>query len=327
MMAKHKYKFNPESLSYDKIHFSFKKKILRVLPHLSVSFLLAAIFYFFVFNYLFDSPKERKLKSENANLLLQYEILNKKIDQVSEVLQDIQYRDDNLYRVIFEAEPIQSSIRNAGFGGVNRYEDLEGYESSNIVIGTSQKLDNITKKLYVQSKSYDEVINLAKNKEMRLVSLPAIQPILNKDLTRISSYYGIRFDPIYKGTKKFHHGIDFTAPIGTPIYVAVNGVVRKIENSDRGYGNHVLIDHGFGYETLYAHLHKIEVTEGQKLVRGEVIGTVGNTGKSVGPHLHYEVHKNGKSTDPINYFYLDLTPEEYDKMIELSAQEGGQTLD
>lgn len=326
-MAKYKYKFNPDSLSYDKIDVSIKKRLLRLMPHLFASIFFGFVIYFVVFGMWLDSPKERKLKSENANLLLNYEILNKKLDQVGEVLQDVQYRDDNLYRVIFEAEPIKGSVRNAGFGGINRYEDLEGYENSDIVINTSKKVDNITKKLYVQSKSYDEVIELAKNKEKRLANLPAIQPILNKDLTRISSYYGVRFDPVYKGTKKFHHGIDFTAPTGTPIYVSGNGVVKKIQQSRRGYGNNVVVDHGFGYETLYAHMHTIDVKEGQTVVRGEVIGTVGNTGKSVGPHLHYEVHKNGKSTDPINYFYLDLTPEEYDKMIELSAQEGGQTLD
>lgn len=326
-MAKHKYRFNPESLSFDKIEHSIRKQILRFFPLLGSSIIMAFILYFFVFGYLLDSPKERKLKNENSQLLTQYELLQKRLDQIDNVLNDIQYRDDNLYRVLFEAEPINSSIRNAGFGGANRYEELEGYDNSQIIIETSKKLDKITKKLYIQSKSYDEVIELAKNKEERLVCIPAIQPILNKELTRVSSYFGTRFDPVYKGTKKHHDGIDFTAPVGTPIYSTGNGVVEEVIFSGRGYGNHIVINHGFGYKTLYAHLSRTKVWQGQKIKRGELIGEVGNTGKSVGPHLHYEVHRNGRPIDPINYFYMDLTPNEYDSMIEFASQEGGQTLD
>lgn len=326
-MAKIKYRFNPDSLSYDRIEISIKKRIIKIFPLLGASIIMAFLLYFFVFGYLIDSPKEKKLINENSKLLLQYEILSKKLDQIEQVLSDIQYRDDNLYRTIFEAEPISNTVRNAGFGGANRYEGLEGFDNSDLIINTTKKLDRITKKLYIQSKSYDEVVNLAKNKEQRLKSLPAIQPILNKELTRISSYFGMRFDPVYKGTKKHHDGIDFTAPVGTNIFSTGDGVVEEIEYSRRGYGNHVIINHGFGYKTLYAHLHKINVKPGQKVKRGEIIGEVGNTGKSVGPHLHYEVHKNGRAVDPINFFYLDLSPEEYDKMIEYASQEGGQTLD
>lgn len=326
-MVKLKYKFNPESLSYDKIEHSIKTKILKGLPPVFFSFSLAFIAYYFAFEYVFNSPKEKRLISENQNMRLNYELLNKKLDNINEVLKDVQYRDDNLYRVIFEAEPIPNSIRNAGFGGINRYEKLEGYDNSDLIIETSKKLDQITKKIVVQSKSYDEVVNLAKNKEKRLASIPAIQPVLNKELNKISSYYGVRYDPIYKGTKKFHHGIDFTAHIGTPIHVTGNGVVKSAENSRSGYGNAIEIDHGFGYTTFYAHLNSFKVKKGQKVTRGEIIGTIGSTGKSTGPHLHYEVRKNKKSQDPINYFYMDLSPAEYDRMIELSSQEGGLTLD
>lgn len=325
-MSKHKYRFNPDTLSYDKIEVSFKKKVLRFLPHLA-SNIVTGVIAIIIFTLIIDSPKEKRLKRENRELLLQYEIINKKFAQINDVLEDIQFRDDNIYRVIFESEPISTTVRTAGMGGVNRYEDLEGFDNSQIVVNTSKKLDKLIKQLYVQSKSYDEVIKLARNKESMLASIPAIQPVLYKDLKSVSSYFGIRFDPVYKNTRKMHTGIDFTAPIGTEIFATGDGTIIEANYVNGGYGNEIIIRHGYGYITRYAHLSKIMVRIGQKVKRGDVIGKIGNTGKSVGPHLHYEVLKNNMAINPINFFYKDLSPEAYDKMIELSSQEGGQALD
>ena len=227
--------------------------------------------------------------------------------------------------MIFEAEPIPPSVRSAGFGGVNRYIDLQGYESADLVIETAQRLDKISKKLYVQSKSYDEVINLAKNKEKMVACVPAIMPIANKDLRRTASGWGWRIHPIYK-IRKFHYGMDFTAPTGTEIYASGDGVVEVVENSLRGYGKRIVIDHGFGYKSLYAHLNDFNVKRGQKIKRGEVIGFVGSTGTSTAPHLHYEVFKNNKKVNPVHYYFNDLTPEEFDKMIFISSN-SGQSFD
>lgn len=326
-MAKLKYRFNPETLSYDKISLGFKKRLLRLLPHLLSSIVLTLILYFGVFYYFIDSPKEKKLKREVSLLSTQFEILNSKFNDASKVLSELQFRDDNIYRTLFEAEPIPSTIREAGVGGINRYARLEGYNSSQIVISTSQRLDKLLRKIVIQSKSFDTVEELSKNKENYLASIPAIQPVRNKDLTRIASYYGFRDDPVYKGVRKMHEGIDFTAPRGTEVFVTGNGVVSEIISSRRGYGNQIVVDHGFGYKTRYAHLYKVLVIPGQKLKRGDIIAQVGNTGKSVGPHLHYEVLKNGQQIDPINFFYMDLTPAEYDNMLERASIEGGQSLD
>ena len=274
------------------------------------------IFVFFTF---FDSPKEKMLNREIENMVFQYNQIKDKLNQISLVMADLQNRDDNIYRVIFEAEPIPNSIRKTGYGGVNRYEALKGYNNSDLIINTTKKLDQISKQLYIQSKSFDEIIELAKHKSEMLAAIPAIQPVSNKNLSRMASGFGPRIDPIYK-TKKFHAGMDFSAKTGTPIYATGNGKVIRVRKSRKGYGNHVKIDHGYGYVTLYAHMQKYIVKKGQKVKRGEVIGYVGNTGKSVAPHLHYEVHKNGKKVNPVNFFYNDLTSEEYEKMIILSSQ-------
>tara|TARA_B110000116_G_scaffold175891_1_gene152161 strand:- start:4053 stop:4889 length:837 start_codon:yes stop_codon:yes gene_type:complete len=272
-----------------------------------------------MFFQFFDSPKEKRLKDEIYNLTSQYYVINNNMKQIEVVLDDIQQRDDNIYRTIFEADPIPNSIRKQGFGGVNRYKKFEGYSNSKIIINTTRKIDQLTKQLYLQSKSFDEIINLAKNKSEMLASIPAIQPVSNKNLSRMASGYGYRIHPIYK-TRKLHTGMDFSAKTGTEIYATGDGVISKIRRSKRGYGNHVKINHGFGYETLYAHMSKYIVKRGQKVKRGEVIGYVGNTGTSVAPHLHYEVHKDKRRINPVNFYYNDLNPEEYEKMIEISSQ-------
>jgi murein DD-endopeptidase MepM/ murein hydrolase activator NlpD len=323
-MAKSKYKYNPESLKYDKIRTSFGTKTLIFLSYLSIIVVIAVILNI-IYSSFFDTAKEKRLIRENNQLMFQYELLNSKITNLESVLEDIENRDDNIYRTIFNAEPIPKSVRDAGFGGVNRYEYLEGYDHSSVVIQTAKRLDQLTKAVYVQSKSYDEIITLAKNREDQLACLPAIQPISNKDLTRTASGWGYRIHPIYK-IRKFHYGMDFTAPTGTEIYSTGNGKIIVAESSRRGLGNHIIIDHGYGYKTLYAHMNGFNIKVGQEVKRGDVIGFVGSTGLSTAPHLHYEVHLNNKKVNPINYYFNDLTPEEYDRMIELSMR-SGQSFD
>jgi murein DD-endopeptidase MepM/ murein hydrolase activator NlpD len=316
-MAKTKYKYNPHTLTYEKIKLSTWEKIRKGLAYLTV-FIFVAIGIVIISYNIFSSPKELMQAREIEYLKDNYKRLNKELAETEKVLKNIEDRDDNIYRIIFEAEPVASSIRNAGVGGVNRYSDLEGYANEDMVINTSKRLDQIAKQLYVQSKSYDEVIELATNKEHMLASIPAIQPIPNKNLKRMASGFGYRIHPVYK-TRKLHTGMDFTSPTGTEIYATGDGTVVSVKKSRRGYGMHVEIDHGYGYVTLYGHMSKFNVREGQKVKRGEVIGFVGNTGTSTAPHLHYEVIKDGKKINPINFYFNDLTPEEYDKMIEISS--------
>lgn len=323
-MSRIKYRFNPESLNYYKVEASTRQKLMKAL-----TFLLATVFisiiYYFVFSSFIDLPKEKGLKRQVSELKANYDLFNKQLSGLENVIKDMQERDDNIYRTIFEAEPIDKSIRDAGFGGSDRYKEYEKLNNKEMVLGTAKRLDKIMSKVYVQSKSYDELVNYAKNYSNEIASIPAIQPISNKDLTRTASGFGWRIHPIYK-IRKFHDGMDFTAPLGSDIYATGDGVVEVIESSLRGYGNKIIINHGFGYKTLYAHMNGFNVKKGQKVKRGDVIGFVGNTGLSTAPHLHYEVHHNGTKVNPINYYFNDLTAEEYDRMIEIS-QKSGQTFD
>lgn len=323
-MSKVKYRYNTKSLTYEKVQISWQRKLLTIFSFLLTGLVFGSLFFFLAYTYI-DSPKEKEIKRENKKLQTQFEFLNKKLDEVAAVLDDIEERDDNIYRVIFEAEPIAENIRKAGFGGINRYKDLEGFRSSELMTESSQKMDKILKQLYIQSKSFDEVIEMAMKKKELLASIPAIQPVSNKDLKRMASGYGYRIDPHYK-TRAFHAGMDFTAPRGTPIYATGDGVVTRADNSAQGYGNHVRIDHGYGYETLYAHMWKIKVKPGQKVKRGDIIGLVGNTGKSVGPHCHYEVRKNEEALNPVNFYFNDLSPEQYEAMVKM-ANATNQSLD
>jgi len=323
-MTKAKYYYDYKTLSYKQIKLSLKQKIFRIGFFIGTSFLLGFLMLTLFLNFV-DSPKEKQLKRELENMIIQYSLLNERMNQVASVLEEIQDRDDDIYRVIFEAEPISSNIREAGFGGVNRYKDLEGFNNSELIIKTAEMVDKISKQLYIQSISFDEVIKLAKNKADMLESIPAIQPVSNTDLKRVASGYGYRIHPIYK-TRKMHAGMDFSAPIGTPIYSTGKGKVVKVVSKTRGYGKYVVIDHGYGYETLYAHMNDFNVHQGKNVKRGDVIGWVGNSGTSTSPHLHYEVLKNGSKINPINFFYNDLSPEEYERMIEISSQYN-QTFD
>lgn len=323
-MQKQKYRFNPDSLVFIKERASLRKKLLKWLNYFLLSIVVSVIYYV-IFSFFFDTPQERGLQRENEELLVQLEVFNKRFDHIALVLDDIEQRDNNIYRTIFEAEPVPSTYRQAGIGGVDRYADLKGLPNAEIVAETAKRMDRLAKQIYVQSKSFDEVIELAKRKEEMIACIPAIQPISNKDLKRVASPFGVRMHPFYK-VLKMHTGMDFTAPTGTEIYATGDGKVSAVVHSARGYGNTVIIDHGFGYKTLYAHQSQILVKTGQKVKRGEVIGLVGNTGMSMAPHLHYEVRKNDEPINPINFYFNDLTPEEYDKIIELAAQ-SGQSLD
>lgn len=317
-MSKVKFQFDKRTLTYRKVELNTQQTVIRIVTGLAAAavFSVAVILVFTTF---FDSPKEKQLKREITQLELQYKVIRNRMNRVDQVLAELQEKDDDIYRVIFEAEPIPNSVRKAGFGGVNRYRDLENLANAELVIETTRRLDQLTKELVVQSRSFDEVIALAKNKEEMLASIPAIQPIGNEKLTRIASGFNYRIHPIYK-IKHFHTGIDFTAPRGTEIYATGDGVVSKVERKKRGYGHSIVIDHGYGYKTLYAHMSRFKVGLGDKVQRGDVIGYVGSTGTSTAPHCHYEVHKNGEKINPINFFFNDLTPEEYEKVIELSSQ-------
>ena len=316
-MAKIKYKYNPNTLNYEKIQLTVMDRLKKGLTYVLVGLFFATIIIALAYTFI-DSPKELSLKRELAQLQSQYELINKDLDEAEALMAEMENRDDNIYRQILESEPIPQSVRAAGVGGVNRYTHLEGYSNSDLVIYTQKRIDKLKKRLYVLSKSFDEVVELAMNKEKMLASIPAIQPVPNKNLKRASSGFGYRMHPIYK-VRKMHWGMDFSAPTGTEIFSTGDGTVAKVKKSRRGYGWHVVIDHGYGYETLYAHMSQIDVRRGQKVHRGDVIGLVGNTGTSTAPHLHYEVIKDGKKINPANFYFNDLTPEEYDLMIELSA--------
>jgi len=322
-MAKQQYHFNEDTLTFSAHKKSFKERFRKTLGYIATSAFIAAGFVLLFFNF-FDSPKEKSLKRENAELRLQYDIVDKQINDISTILSNIQERDDNIYRAIFEAAPIPSTIRDAGFGGANRYEDLKKLEAAKLVIDTRTKLDIITKKLYVQSNSFDEIVELARNKEKMLMSTPSIMPIASNDLKHVASGWGWRIHPIDK-VPKFHYGMDFSAAKGTEIHATGSGVVEKAYNSS-SYGNVVIIDHGYNYKSLYAHMSGFNVKKGQKVTRGQVIGFVGNTGRSRGAHLHYEVSYKGKKVNPKDYYFNDLTPEQYEEMIAKSA-EYGMSLD
>ena len=316
-MKKVKYQFDRESLSYTKIELSFKDIFFKsIVPKFSISILIG-VGIFIVLAFSLESPLKQDLKDQNNQTLLKYSLLTKQLERASDQLADMQKRDDDIYRSIFQASPIPSSMRRAGIGGADRYASLNGFEHSATMVQTAKRLDHISKQLVVQSKSYDEIIDLVKNKEKMMASLPAIKPIANKDLTRFGSAFGWRMHPIL-GYLKMHSGIDLTAPTGTPIYASGDAVVVRADRAG-GYGNHVRLNHGYGYVTVYGHLSKLLLRPGQKVKRGDVIGLVGSTGLSTSPHLHYEVRINGKPVNPLNFYYDDLTDEEFDKMVEMSA--------
>lgn len=325
-MSKVKYYYDSETLSYRKIENKKGRKlgviVLSILGMILSGFMLLLIYINLPY---IETPKEKELKRELNNMALQYNLLNKKMDHAATVLHELEDRDNNLYRVYFEANPIPEEQRKAGFGGINRYRNLEGYDNSKLIISSSKRLDILTKQIVVQSKSLDEVAVLAEEKEKLLAAIPAIQPVNNEDLTRMASGYGFRTDPFTKA-RKMHWGMDFTAPRGTPVYASGDGKVTRADNTASGYGNHIRIDHGYGYQSLYAHLYKYNVRAGQHVKRGDLIGFVGSTGRSEAPHLHYEIFKDNERINPINFYYGNLSPEEFTNMLRASQQEN-QSLD
>lgn len=319
-MAKIKYYYNTETFTYEPVKTRPIDVILNLLGFLTLSFILGIGIAFMLGNY-YKSDKEKVLLAENKQLKTHHNLLRREVKDIEAVLEALQKRDDNIYRVIFEAEPIPSNVRKASLEQNIKYDKilLKNRRTRELIDSTYQKLAYLKKQMYVQSKSYDEIVGLVKNKSKMLASMPAIQPISNKQLTRLTSGFGIRVHPIYK-VAQFHPGIDFAAPQGTPIYATADGVVKKA-SYNAGYGNSVEINHGYGYLTLYAHMTRFIVKEGQKVKRGECIGYVGSTGFSTAPHVHYEVHYNGEPVNPVYFFFNDLTSEEYEKILKLASIE------
>ncbi len=325
-MRKDKYYYNTHTLRYEKIEKSWQSKLLQIFGFLCAALVFAFIIVVFSFKYI-ESPTEKRQKREINNMVLELERMNKQNERNELILTELQDRDDNIYRVIFEAEPLPSNVRRVGVGGSDKYKSLASLGNGDLMVSIQKQLDEIQRKIYVQSKSYDNIIELLENKEEYNASRPAIQPISNKELSRVASGYGMRIHPIYK-TRKMHWGMDFTAPTGTEVYATGKGKIERIQKGQKGYGYNVKIDHGFGMKTLYAHLSEIIVEKGQVVNRGDVIGLVGNTGTSTAPHLHYEVIKTEmvkgklveKKVNPVYYYYNDLSPEEYERMIEISAR-------
>ena len=322
-MAKKKYHFNPDTLSYEPIENSLWFKIRRFLLHTFTGIATGTVFFFILASTV-QSPEERELNAEKNKMEAQYKVLQRQFNEVQDVLTDLEERDNNLYRVVLQAEPIPFTVRKAIASNTDYYNQLYDMTNSEIVVSTTKMLNTVKKQLYIQSRSYDELVNLTKNREKMLQCLPAIQPVLNKDLKRMASGYGWRIDPVYH-TRRFHEGMDFVAPTGTDVYATGDGTIVNA-GWEQGYGNCIVINHGFGYETLYAHLSTIKVRPGQSVKRGDIIGLVGSTGKSTAPHLHYEVHYKGQVMNPQNYYFLDLSPEEYDRMVQMSNN-FGEVLD
>jgi murein DD-endopeptidase MepM/ murein hydrolase activator NlpD len=325
-MSKVKYYYDPETLSYRPIAITNKKRISNFFLFFLTSFLFGLSTLLTLLNTdWINTPAEISQKRALENYELQFDILNKKLTQIEAVVSHLEDRDNNLYRVYFEASSIPEEQRKAGFGGVNRYKDLEGYDNSELIINTAKRLDILSKQTVVQSRSLDEIERLAANKAELIEAIPSIQPIKNEDLTRMASGYGYRIDPFTK-KRRFHYGMDFSAKKGTPIYATGNGIVQRADNRSSGYGRHIRIDHGFGYISLYGHLEKYNVRRGQKVKRGDIIGFVGNTGRSVGPHVHYEIFKDNKKINPLNFYYGNLSQKEFDALLTQSKLEN-QSMD
>ena len=314
------YKYNDKSKTYDRVYPNMRSRLLTYLRNILFWALIGVGGYFIALLILGTPEDAEDLREENARLQTQYEVLSQRLDEAMEVMEDIRQRDDNLYRVMFMADPVPEDVRNATYTGTNRYEELEDLDNAALVMATTQKMDMLARKLYIQSKSFDEIVDFYKNHEDMLRHLPAIQPVSNKDLKRTASGFGYRIHPIYQ-TRIFHDGMDFSCDIGTPVYATADGVVKNAR-WERGYGYIVTIDHGYGYETRYAHLKSFNVKRGQKVVRGETIALSGNTGRSSGPHVHYEVLQRGRPVNPANYYFMDLDADQYDEMIRMANNHG-----
>ncbi|RTL58547.1 MAG: M23 family metallopeptidase [Sphingobacteriales bacterium] len=316
-MKKIKYFYNTNTLRYEKLVTPLRVKLLRVFGFIAATLVTAGLIIAIAYRY-FPSGNEKRLRQENDELKDNYNVLSAQIQQLNQKLSDIEKRDNDVYRVIFESTPIPDSARAKAIAVDEEVKLVQRMSEDQLGKSIALSLSNIANRIAFQQKSFGDIAEMIKNKEKLLAAIPAIQPVSNKDLNRIASGFGYRSDPVYKVTK-FHAGLDFTAPQGTPIYATADGRVETAGFSDGGYGNHVVINHGFGYETLYGHMVRVKARAGQFVKRGEVIGWVGSTGKSTGPHCHYEVHKNGTPIDPVYFFYNDLSPEQYDRLLKIAS--------
>lgn len=316
------YQYNPETDNFERIYPSFKNRMSTWLKSWAIAIFIAMVMFFIVF-YCFDSPTEENLRAENSQLRSQYSILNRRLENSLKVMARIQDRDDNFYRVMMQMDPMNSTQRMAGLDNENRYQELKKLSDSKLVTQLTQNMDLLDRQLYAQMQSFEQLRVALSQQKDKIAHIPSVLPINIADYT-MSSGYGYRRDPIY-GTTKFHEGLDFAAAIGTPVFATANGVV-SIAKRTAGYGNCIDIDHGFNYMSRYAHLNDILVKEGDKVTRGQLIGKVGSTGKSTGPHLHYEVRFKGEAQNPVNYYFMDLTPEEYSDMIQM-AENAGHVMD
>ncbi len=323
-MKKIKYFYNTNSLRYEKLETPLRVKLLRVLGFISAAIVTAIIIVSIAYRY-FPSANEKRLMQQNEELTNRLVVIYEQTRKLHEQMAVLEKKDNEVYRAIFEANPIPDSARAKEMELQKELQLVMGMRSDELEQSIHSSITNLSQRLDVQEQSYAQITNFIKNKEDLLASTPAIQPLSNNDLKRVASGFGYRIDPVYK-TVKFHQGLDFTAPTGTPIYASANGVVKTAGNLGTGYGIHVVINHGYGYQTLYGHMVKVKVRSGQKVVRGEIIGYVGNTGKSTGPHCHYEVHKNGRPLDPVYFFHNDLTPEQFDRILKM-ASVGNQSFD
>jgi murein DD-endopeptidase MepM/ murein hydrolase activator NlpD len=323
-MKKIKYYYNTHTLRYEKLETPLRVKLLRTFGFIAASVVTGLIIVLIAFKFI-ERPEEKLLKRQNQDLRDNYTVLTERVKQLEQQMDELENRDNNVYRSIFESSPIPDSIRTKAIENQKEVQLVQGMTENELVQSMQQQLNNLSLRTAYQQKSYDDIDKMVKNKEKLLAAIPAIQPVSNKDLTRIASGFGGRIDPVYK-IPKFHAGLDFTAPQGTPIYATADGTVKQSGNTGNGYGNHVIINHGYGYETLYGHMVRTKAREGQSVKRGEVIGYVGSTGKSTGPHCHYEVHRNGRPVDPVYYFYNDLTPDQFDRILKLAAS-SNQSLD
>ena len=323
-MKKVKYYYNTNTLRYEKLVVPLRVKLLRILGFLATAIVTGLIIVAFAFRFL-DSPKEKLLRMQYERSQQDFLSINGKVRDLEQRLKQLEKRDNDVYRTIFEANPIPDSARAKQLEMEKEIRLVSAMDENELAYSLSATLTSISNRISFQEKSYLEIEDMIKDKEKLLASTPAIQPVSNKDLNRVASGFGYRIDPVYK-TVKFHAGLDFSAPQGTPIYATADGRVTTAGNKSNGYGNHVIINHGFGYETLYGHMVRVKVRNGQMVKRGEVIGWVGSTGKSTGPHLHYEVHKGSRNIDPIYFFYNDLTPEQYQQILKLAAS-GNQSFD
>ena len=316
-MKKIKYFYNTHTLRYEKLVTPLRVILLRVFAFLATVVVSAAIIVAIAFRYI-QSPKEKLLQQQNDDMREDYTVLTKQLQQLQQQMAELENRDNNVYRSIFEAQPVHDSARLKAIEKTREVNLVQSMSEDALVKSITGQVNTLAMQVAYQQKSYDDINEMVKNKEQLLAAIPAIQPVNNKDLNRIASGFGYRIDPVYK-VKKLHAGLDFAAPIGTPIYATANGTVKEADFNEGGYGNHVVINHGYGYETLYGHMVRIKARVGKKVKRGEVIGWVGSTGKSTGPHCHYEVHKNGTPVDPVYFFYNDLTPEQYDRLLKLAS--------